>query len=194
MKKWLLICMAVVFVVACSEQEEQQATDNTTTAEASTDSQGVLDKALALMPAYGNGTVFVELADGTKHDIAVEIAKTPEQQAYGLMFRKSVPENTGMLFIWDEPHPVEFWMRNTLVSLDMFFVGPDNKIISIKKSATPRSEEHIPSGGDVIAVVEMLSGESSRLGIAVGDTVTWDETPTEQKPEEGGEVSEEDKN
>ena len=140
MTKWLLIMVTALGVAACDNKAPDKTADSSTatTVEQKADSQKVLDDALAMAPACEKGMVTVTTADGKEHTIAVEIAKTQEQQAYGLMFRKSVPQNTGMLFVWDTPNPVEFWMRNTLVSLDMLFIGPDHKIISIKKNATPR--------------------------------------------------------
>ena len=74
-----------------------------------------------------------------KHRFTVEVARTPEEQAQGLMFRKSVPPDRGMIFPYDPPVQVSFWMKNTLVPLDMVFIGPDGKIGRIAANTTPMS-------------------------------------------------------
>ncbi len=103
--------------------------------------------------------------------IDVEVARTAAQQQRGLMFRRSLPERTGMIFLYEPPQPVAMWMRNTLISLDMLFVARDGTIVRIAERTEPFSERIISSGRDVSAVLEIEGGASRTLGIAVGDMI-----------------------
>lgn len=109
--------------------------------------------------------------DGKRHDFDVEMALTPEQQVTGLMFRKSVPENGGMLFDWGRPQESQMWMRNTLVPLDMVFINQDGTIRSIAENTVPESMAVIDSRGPVRATLELAAGVTAKLDIRVGDTV-----------------------
>ena len=103
--------------------------------------------------------------------LQVEIADNERTREVGMMWRTVVPPNRGMLFDFRTPRPVAFWMRNTLVSLDLIFIGPDGRIISIARSAIPRNETPIPGGGSVRAVLEIRGGRAAELGILPGDRV-----------------------
>jgi uncharacterized membrane protein (UPF0127 family) len=100
------------------------------------------------------------------------MALTPEEQAKGLMFRKSVPEGQGMLFDFKQERELTFWMKNTYVSLDIIFIRADGSILRIAANATPLSEKMIPSGGPARAVLEVVAGTARKLGIAPGDHVS----------------------
>ena len=106
------------------------------------------------------------------HRFTVEIARTAEQQQTGMMFRTSMAPDRGMLFPYDPPQPVAFWMRNTLIPLDMIFIRPDGTIARIS-TAVPHSEEMMPSGEPVAAVLEIPGGRAAELGIEPGDRVEW---------------------
>jgi len=99
----------------------------------------------------------------------VEIADDPSERAQGLMFRETLADNAGMLFLYPEPQKVEFWMKNTPLSLDIVFVRQDGTIARIAENTTPFSEDTIPSGEAIIAVLEVKGGLMRELGIAVGD-------------------------
>ena len=101
----------------------------------------------------------------------VEIADTEEERARGLMFRNSLADDRGMLFDFNPPEPVSFWMRNTIVSLDIIFIGTDGRILNIADHTTPYSEEGIPSAGVVRGVLEIRAGRAEELGIRPGDRV-----------------------
>lgn len=101
----------------------------------------------------------------------VELALTPEQHARGLMFRTELPERHGMLFDFGVEQQLSFWMRNTLIPLDMLFIGRDGVIRHLHENATPLSEEPIPSRWPARAVLEIIGGSARRLGVAVGDRV-----------------------
>lgn len=101
----------------------------------------------------------------------VEIADDPRERALGLMYRRDMPPDQGMLFDFDAEQPVSFWMRNTYISLDMLFIKADGTIASIAKRTTPFSDESIPSRGPVRYVLEINGGLSDELGIEPGDVV-----------------------
>lgn len=112
------------------------------------------------------------------HVFNVEVARTVEAQQRGLMYRTDIKPDGGMLFA---PYPPEgggpreasFWMRNTPTPLDIIFIRPDGTIARIAENTVPFSEEQVPSGEPISAVLEILGGKSSELGIAEDDKVTW---------------------
>ena len=87
------------------------------------------------------------------------------------MFRESLAPDGGMLFVFDEVRPAAFWMKNTLIPLDMLFIGADGRIVNIAEQTTPLSTESRPSAAPVRAVLEINGGLSRMLGIAPGDHV-----------------------
>lgn len=109
--------------------------------------------------------------EGTVHPFTVEVARTPEQLAQGLMFRLDLAPDAGMLFDFGSERPVSMWMKNTLIPLDMLFVSNDGRIVRVHANATPLSLEDIPSGGPVRAVIELPGGTAERLHIRQGDRV-----------------------
>ena len=106
------------------------------------------------------------------HRFTVEIARSPEQQQHGMMFRTSMAPDRGMLFPYEGPLEVGFWMKNTLIPLDIIFIRADGAIARIS-TAVPRSEELVPSGEPVVAVLEIAGGRAAELGIGEGDRVEW---------------------
>ena len=105
------------------------------------------------------------------HRFEVEIADTEASRERGLMFRKILAADRGMLFDFKTPQPVSFWMKNTLISLDMVFITGDGRILSIARNAKPMNETPIASGGDVVAVLELRGGRAAELGLEPGDRV-----------------------
>ena len=105
------------------------------------------------------------------HVIAIEIASTDEAKSLGLMYRQTVPADTGMLFPYDRPQELTMWMRNTYASLDMVFIRADGIVHRIEYATEPLSERVIGSKGPVTAVLELAAGEAKRLGIQAGDKV-----------------------
>jgi uncharacterized membrane protein (UPF0127 family) len=106
-----------------------------------------------------------------RHRFKVEVAETPEQMMQGLMFRRSLAPDAGMLFDYKHPTAATMWMRNTLIPLDMLFVDVRGKIVNIQQRAVPQSEDIIPAAAPVRAVIELNGGTAERLGIAQGDQV-----------------------
>ncbi|SRR5258707_11749828 len=105
------------------------------------------------------------------YPFSVELALTPEQHAQGLMNRKELPEGRGMLFDFKTEQPVEFWMHNTYIPLDIIFIRGNGRILRIAESAEPLSDRRIPSGGAIRGVLEVIGGTAKKLGIGPGDRV-----------------------
>ena len=108
---------------------------------------------------------------GPPHGFTVEMALTPEQQETGLMFRREVPADKGMMFIWPEPRDVPMWMKNTLVPLDMVFIGSDGTVTRIAENTVPGSLAAISPGGAIKGTLELQGGLTEKLDIRVGDKV-----------------------
>lgn len=109
--------------------------------------------------------------DGKQHVFTVEVAATEQQQDTGLMFRTSVPADTGMLFPWPQPQISEMWMKNTIEPLDMVFIGADGTVKAIAENTVPYSLRVISSGVPVLATLELQAGITAALDINVGDKV-----------------------
>lgn len=103
----------------------------------------------------------------------VELADTAEAQARGLMFRTALGDNEGMIFPSDVPEQRSFWMKNTPLSLDIIFIGPDGRITNIAANTVPYSLESVRSSGLASAVLELRAGRAAELGIVPGDRVLW---------------------
>lgn len=103
----------------------------------------------------------------------VEVAADRFAQAKGLMFRTRMGADEGMIFPMDPPRPASFWMKNTVIPLDLIFIGPDRRVLNIVRNAQPYSEAPLLSAGKVSAVLELNGGRAEALGIMVGDRVQW---------------------
>jgi uncharacterized protein len=111
-------------------------------------------------------------ADGP-HRFMVELAETPEQMEQGLMFRRSLAPDAGMLFDFKQPTVATMWMRNTLIPLDMLFVDQQGLIVNIAQRAVPESDQTIAAVKPVRVVIELNGGTAERLGIKPGDRVLY---------------------
>lgn len=109
------------------------------------------------------------------HRFRVEIARTETEQARGLMFRESLPDDGGMIFPMKPPRMASFWMKNTVIPLDMIFIRADGTIARIAAETVPYSLEPVDSGEPVAAVLELAGGKAAALGIAEDDVVSWEE-------------------
>jgi hypothetical protein len=110
---------------------------------------------------------------GKTHRFTVEVARTPEEQALGLMNRASLDPDRGMIFPMVPVRDASFWMKNTLIPLDMIFIRADGTIANIEANTVPLSLEPVYSAGPVGAVLEIAGGRSAELGIKPGDKVKW---------------------
>ena len=105
--------------------------------------------------------------------IDIEIADNAYEREKGLMYRHSLPDNAGMLFIFERSGPLSFWMRNTYISLDIIFADEKRQIVTIQKNTKPLSYAQIPSERNSKYVVEVNAGFCDKYGIAVGDYIAF---------------------
>lgn len=120
--------------------------------------------------------VFTDSLGNSKTKIDLEIADNEYKRQLGLMNRPSMEENQGMLFIFPVEQMQSFWMRNTLISLDMIFVNEDKKIVTIHKNTKILSSQSYPSSDPSMYVVEVVGGFSDTHNIVVGDKIYWMKT------------------
>jgi uncharacterized membrane protein (UPF0127 family) len=128
---------------------------------------------LALSEAGLEQTTLCVTSKGKTHRFTAELAKTPAQQARGMMFRTTMADDTGMLFPYSSPKLLSFWMKNTYIPLDIIFIREDGTIENIAANAEPYSLESVTSTGPAIAVLEIRGGLSAELGIEPDDKVSW---------------------
>ncbi|MDP3907919.1 MAG: DUF192 domain-containing protein [Novosphingobium sp.] len=125
-------------------------------------------------PVSGLTVVPLTVTSGDKvHKFHVELARTAQEQARGMMFRTAMGADEGMIFPMNPPRGASFWMRNTVIPLDLIFVGVDGRISNIAANAVPYDESPLRSVGLVIAVLELNGGRAAELGLKPGDKVSW---------------------
>ena len=124
----------------------------------------------APLATYSKSELTIETSGGKQHFV-VEEAKTPQQMAQGLMYRRAMAADAGMLFEYERAQPAAFWMKNTLIPLDMLFIGADGTVLDIHERAVPLSLDPIGTDKPVLGVLELNGGTVSRLGIKRGDRI-----------------------
>ncbi len=112
----------------------------------------------------------------------VEVAITPEEHARGLMYRTRLPADAGMVFVFDEPRVQRFWMKNTLIPLDMIFIGADRRIAGIVENAAPETETERRVDAPSAYVLEIGGGLAAQLGIRSGEPVDFRGVPSPAWP------------
>lgn len=158
-----LLLSLLILVPACSPQAAGGATS------------AAAAQTAAVHPVSGLEVVPLKITTptGKSHAFRAEVARTPQEQAKGLMFRTEMGPDEGMLFPYARPQVLSFWMKNTVLSLDLVFIGEDRRIINIAANATPYSEASITSDAPGIAVLELNGGRAAELGIVPGSKVEW---------------------
>jgi uncharacterized protein len=137
----------------------------------------LLGLAVTALPAYSQGLVTFDksklaIKSSKKiHNFVVEMATSNQQQAQGLMYRRSMAADAGMLFDYGSLQRIRMWMKNTYIPLDMIFIDQDGKIINIAERTIPHSQAVIASKGRARAILEVNGGTTSRLGLKPGDQV-----------------------
>ncbi|WP_431521373.1 DUF192 domain-containing protein [Blastomonas fulva] len=160
--KWCATTIATLALVACNATAPSDAIAQRPAADA-----GTLSPAgLALVP-------LTIQSSGKTHRFTVEVAGTSQEQAQGLMFRTELAPDAGMIFPFPSLKPASFWMKNTVIPLDIIFVRADGSIESIAANTTPYSLDAVSSQGPVAAVLELAGGRAAQLGIKPGDIVKW---------------------
>ena len=121
--------------------------------------------------------VVVETSSGARHPVDVELARTEPERRKGLMDRSSLPAEAGMLFIFDESSVQSFWMKNTLIPLDMLFVSDDGHVVGIVERAEPLTETPRSVGRPSRYVLEVNGGWCAAHGVRAGDRVRFENVP-----------------
>ncbi len=160
----LLLLVTVGFAGACSGNSDEQ---KVTRREPSNSENSAIK-----FEKDGELTFLSESGDYIT-SIDIEIADTEQKRMQGLMFRESMKENRGMLFIFPREDYQAFWMKNTVIPLDMIFVNSKKEIINIHKNTTPFSEQTYPSSGPAIYVIEVNAGFTDKYNIVPGDKIVW---------------------
>jgi uncharacterized membrane protein (UPF0127 family) len=117
------------------------------------------------------GQVDIQLTNGGTARFSIEVVDTPQTRAKGLMFRESMPKSSGMLFVYEQPQRAVFWMKNTLIPLDMIFADATGVVRHVHANAIPHDETGIDGGPDVLAILEINGGLAKRLGITPGAVI-----------------------
>ena len=115
----------------------------------------------------------IETARGTA-EVGLEVAATPEARNRGLMYRESLADGRGMLFVFEDDADHDFWMKNTLIPLDMIFIDAERQVVGVHANATPLSTASISIGAPSRYVLEVPGGWAARHGVATGDRVVLD--------------------
>lgn len=132
-----------------------------------------LSKPATVHPVSGLPVIALSIkTDKGQKSFRVEVARTDKEQAKGLMFRTEMGADEGMLFIRNPPGVASFWMRNTVIPLDIIYIGTDGRILNIA-NAIPYDETPLHSFGIAAAVLELNGGRAEQLGIKPGDSVSW---------------------
>lgn len=132
---------------------------------------GLPARAQSRLATFGQGELTIETAAGARHRFAIELAETAAQQAQGLMYRRKLAADAGMLFVYRNSGRLSMWMKNTFIPLDMIFIATDGRIAKIVQRTVPMSLATISSDESVRAVLELNGGTAARLQLAPGDRV-----------------------
>ena len=164
-------------LAAC--QPEPQAVENAGPAADREEATADAAEPAAAHPVSGLPLAPLEIRSGGKvHRFTVELARTADEQAYGLMHRTKLGPDEGMLFPFPQPRPASFWMKNTLIPLDMIFIRADGSIARIAANTTPHSLDSVGVGEPVAAVLELRGGRAAELGIDENARVSWPGGPS----------------
>jgi len=160
MKQWTLPIVAIFLLIAsCKEKENTGSTPGPA----------------ATYQFKKEGSLVFYKASGEKVKVIdIEVAATDEERAQGLMNRPWMEETQGMLFLFEKEQRQSFWMRNTIIPLDIMFVSSDMRIVNIAKNTQPFSERGIPSTGPALYVVEVIAGFSDKYGLNQGDSIRFE--------------------
>ncbi len=135
--------------------------------------EGFIPKNIRKPQVLSEADIIIESASGDSHNYRVELAVTAQEQTIGMMYREDIPENTGMLFLFNKAAERNFWMKDTVVPLDIIFIQKNGIIGHIHQMAEPETLDHISSKGKAIAVLELAGGSAELAEINVGDRVLY---------------------
>lgn len=167
----LMLLAALAFIFSSLPPDLFRSNNRTSTTSGTSSSNTANTNTTASSPQFKKeGELTFLKPDGTPiKTIDIEIADNKAERDLGLMYRRSLPEDSGMYFIMDENKEQSFWMKNTYISLDIIYINEDYEIVSIAQGTTPLSQTPIPSNGNAKYVVEVIAGYCAANGIEVGD-------------------------
>lgn len=171
-----LFLALVSMTMACSPDPKPSGQNTTATPNRATDQAPAPAPAAVPEPIFTKeGELALLDASGKKvvTKIDIEIAAVEGERAEGLMYRKSMSDKQGMLFLFDFPEEQSFWMHNTYIPLDIIYISDKFEVVSIQKNAQPQSDKPLPSGKPAQYVLEINGGLSDKLGIKPGSKVAW---------------------
>jgi uncharacterized protein len=161
-----LIAMLSLGLSACANASSGKATEN--------GKKGCVAGKTAEKAESGLDQIILCIRSASKtHSFVVEMARTPAEQAQGLMFRTMLSDDKGMLFPFTDNRTASFWMKNTLIPLDIIFIRENGTIVNIAQNTTPYSLDPVSSEAPVKAVLELRGGLTKEMGIKPGDMVRW---------------------
>lgn len=159
-----LVFLGIYFLFLADEPATSEVTNSVAT-KTTKEPQFVKEGELVFLDDTGQDTL---------QAIDIEVAEGREEQSQGLMYRSSMDENQGMLFVYPEERPLSFYMKNTKISLDIIYADGDKKIVTIHQGVAPYSEKTLPSSEDAQYVVEVNAGFTARHSIKEGDLITYE--------------------
>lgn len=170
--KWIFNIALCLYITGCQNKNNNSGNTTSTPAAAPAAPTTAPDNG----PAFKKeGQLFFigKAKNDTIRKIDIELATTDEERANGLMNRKSMSDEQGMLFVFPAAEEQSFWMKNTYISLDIIYVNEQLEIVSVQKYATPLSEESLPSFKKAMYVVEVNAGFCDKYHIAYGDRISF---------------------
>ncbi len=171
-----LILVAAISITACAPDPKPSNQNTTATPNRATDQAPAPAPAAVPEPIFTKEGELALLDPSGKKTITkidIEIAAGEEERQEGLMYRKSMSDKQGMLFLFDFPEEQSFWMHNTYIALDIIYISDKFEVVSIQKNAPPQSDKPLPSGKPAQYVLEINGGLSDKLGIKPGTKVAW---------------------
>jgi len=181
---YALLLLLTALLAACGGDTDSTRTDSTTPANRSTGTNTqTVQQAPAKEPVFvKEGELSFRNPDGKKviHRIDIELAESGEERQQGLMYRKSMQDGQGMLFVFETEEPQAFWMHNTYIPLDIIYVNSKFQVVSIQKNCKILNDTPLPSGAPAQYVVEINGGLSDKLGIKTGSVIEWSNLLTGQ--------------
>lgn len=151
----IVLCCSAIFLIACGEKKSEPLIQDT-----------------VRFNKEGSVTIVSSAGDTLKSTLEIEFAETDYEIQTGLMYRDKMEKNQGMLFVFKQEAPHSFYMKNTLIPLDLLFIRSDSTIARIAKDALPMDESSIPSGEPVQFVLEIKAGRSEAWGLNTGDRIS----------------------
>src|ERR1044072_4630230 len=170
--KWLFNIAFCVYIAGCGDRSGSSSSTTTATTDTASGTTAVVDPG-PKFTKEGELYFISKASNDTIRKIDVEMAETDDERAKGLMDRKSMSDDQGMLFIFQTAEEQSFWMKNTYISLDIIYVGEDKEIVSVRKYAPPLSEESLPSFKKAMYVVEVNAGFCDKYKVAYGDKIAF---------------------